>query len=332
MISAALSFAPLRCLRASIVASVFRPPAARRPSLGVRRLAGPAPEAAAVEKIGDPADPRLVLYRRQSRRDHPQYLAQVQELTGVAQAAADKAPAAVRRTLQVHYGWDCLERLVGVQAEQEDVFVASVLLRAGAPAELRRLALAVAGAGRVFEVGEGLSYDFCLDLAWGEPVRYVVVWAPRPLRRLRPPALVLDLRSSQNLGQVVRSAVLLGVRSFVLSRASWGCLNGRAGCSSAGWLYAGRFHVGEPLADAVCELRAMGLRLYAAEESFGVPVAPHGGAGWALVVGNEQQGISPEVVRLCDARVCVSQRRGASLNVAHAASICLYELGRHAGA
>ncbi|CAK9058017.1 unnamed protein product [Durusdinium trenchii] len=46
---------------------------------------------------------------------------------------------------------------------------------------------------------------------------------------------------------------------------------------------------------------------------------------WALVVGNEERGVSEEVLRCCNDFLRVPQVRGASLNVAHAAAICIYE-------
>eukprot|EP00439_Symbiodinium_sp_Y106_P044721 s2492_g5.t1 len=84
----------------------------------------------------------------------------------------------------------------------------------------------------------------------------------------------------------------------------------------------------EPLADGLRHLRAQGVRIYAAEDHFAQPVVPHGDSHWALIVGHEDDGVSQECVELSDARICVPQSQGESLNVAHAAAICLYELSR----
>ena len=76
----------------------------------------------------------------------------------------------------------------------------------------------------------------------------------------------------------------------------------------------------------VQELKQLGVCLYAAEDQFFQPVAPHqphGDRKWALVIGSEFSGVSEEIVRECDQRVCVPQQQGHSLNVAHACSICL---------
>ncbi|CAE8701788.1 unnamed protein product, partial [Polarella glacialis] len=66
-------------------------------------------------------------------------------------------------------------------------------------------------------------------------------------------------------------------------------------------------------------------------DHFSTAVAPHeplGDRSWALIVGHEEEGVSAASVALSDACVCVPQRQGESLNVAHAAAICLYELSR----
>lgn len=99
-----------------------------------------------------------------------------------------------------------------------------------------------------------------------------------------------------------------------------------------GWLYHMDFHLADPLADALHGLRAAGVKLYAAEEHFRNPVSPHlprADRNWALILGHEDRGVSEESIALSHERICVPQRGGESLNVAHAAAICLYELSRH---
>ncbi|CAK0814312.1 unnamed protein product [Prorocentrum cordatum] len=168
------------------------------------------------------------------------------------------------------------------------------------------------------------------------PCRFAVAFpVPRPLEHLAPPLLILDdVGSATNVGQAAQSACLLGVTSLVVSAATWSSLNGRAARVSHGWLYHCEFHRADSLPEALRALRAGGLRLYAAEEYFSQPVAPHSPAGdrnWALVIGSEDRGVSPEVAEQCHARVRIPQRRGASLNAATAATLCLHELSRHMG-
>merc|ERR1712032_1793284 len=96
------------------------------------------------------------------------------------------------------------------------------------------------------------------------------------------------LTSPRNIGQIVRTAIHLGITSVVASRESWACLNGRAARSSMGWLYHVDFHLAETYGDTLRELQRLGVRVYAAESNFSIAVAPHeprGDRRWALIVG-----------------------------------------------
>ncbi|CAL1151863.1 unnamed protein product [Cladocopium goreaui] len=153
-----------------------------------------------------------------------------------------------------------------------------------------------------------------------------------PIAEMVPPFVVLDgLNSASNVGQVLRTAYHLGINSVIVSPGAWSCLNGRACRVSMGWFYRMSFHVARPLSKAIQELKQLGVCLYVAENQFSQPVAPHqphGDRKWALVIGSEFSGVSEEIVQECDQRVCVPQQQGHSLNVAHACSICLYELSK----
>ena len=230
-------------------------------------------------------------------------------------------------------------------------------LRIGTPEELLALARDVASPVFVMEP-ELLMQGFQQDVPWGQDMqvqtndtktrlawrryeggaakstcRFVVVFPPSvPLAEMDPPFVVLDgLNSASNVGQVLRTAYHLGINSVVASPAAWGCLNGRACRVSMGWMYRMKFHAARPLSKAIRELQDLGNCIYVAENQFSEPVAPHeplGDKSWALVIGSEGLGVSDEIVQMCDRRVSVPQQQGHSLNVAHACSICLYELSK----
>ncbi|CAK9058121.1 unnamed protein product [Durusdinium trenchii] len=281
----------------------------------------------AVATITDPADPRVVLYRVKEHRNQRQYGEQIRKL---AKADRREQLRRLQSIVAVHYGKDCLERLKAQGSAS--TAVVSIVIMQGASAELMMLAQKVCEtcSGDLFLLAPNLVDEFCMDLAWGEPVRYAVTW-PRSseLYMMPPPFLVLDgLVSAQNLGQVVRSAVLLGIKSIILSRPTFNCLNGRACHASQGWLYYAEYFLAEDLPTSLKELQTLGICVYAAEESHPRMVSPHPDPRWALVVGNEERGVSEEVLRCCNDFLRVPQVRGASLNVAHAAAICIYELAQ----
>eukprot|EP00439_Symbiodinium_sp_Y106_P043867 s949_g5.t1 len=135
---------------------------------------------------------------------------------------------------------------------------------------------------------------------------------------------------AMNLGQLIKTARCLGVVSFVVTSAAWSALNGRAAAVSDGWMYFASFHRTESAPEALRALKQRGLRLIAAEDFFERPAAVERGQkqaeDWALVLGAEDEGVSTEALALCDTGISVPQVRGASLNVATAAALCLYEL------
>lgn len=272
-----------------------------------------------------------------------------------------KGPAPLRRlggcVTGVHYTFDCLQQLKAAKGEGRlHACLHSALLPEGTRPDL------VDACRELFPVTYILKADLFLkefgqDVPWASElvahdfessrspwrrfengglhssVRFALACPiSRELRCLRPPYLVLDgLSSDNNVGQIMRTAYSLGVTSVLVSKASWGCLNGRACRVSMGWLYFMGFHLAEDLPNTLDALKREGVRVYAAENQFSQPVAPHephGDQRWALVVGSEGSGISAPVIAACDVRVCVPQRQGQSLNVAHATSICLYELGK----
>lgn len=135
-----------------------------------------------------------------------------------------------------------------------------------------------------------------------------------------------------NAGTVLRVADAMGADGVILAGDSVDPHNGKCVRSSAGSL----FHL--PVArerdvDAVVEtIRAAGIQLLAtaadgevdlddADELLGAPSA------WLF--GNEAHGLDPEVAALADHRVRIPiHGRAESLNLATAASICLYSSAR----
>jgi len=293
------------------------------------------------EVITDPADPRLVLYRLTKNRDHREYQIQVRQLAGRAlrlDASQLSGPLGqLDCAIGVHYSWECLRRLKEAQvAGSRELFVESILVPIGTPPALLDLAASISPIVYLAEQSL-IGAEFAQEGSSRKETCNYVVACPlsKPLKEMQPPFVVLDgIGSSQNVGQILRTAYHLGINSVVVSRSTWNCLNGRACRVSMGWLYHMDFHVAEPLTDALHSIQESGVRVYAAENQFDNAVAPHqppGDRNWALVVGHEDVGVSAEILKLSDSLVCVPSQRGESLNVAHATAICLYELGRHSG-
>ena len=145
---------------------------------------------------------------------------------------------------------------------------------------------------------------------------------------LRKMIAFAGVRDPGNLGAVVRSAVAFGFTDVVLSADCVEFTNPKTVRAAMGGIFAVKFHVVEDLSSFVTVLRDTGRRVFAAELRDGAK--PIGDVGLTssdvVVIGNEGQGVPPDVSRVCDASVYIPISSAAeSLNAAVAASLFLFE-------
>ncbi len=145
---------------------------------------------------------------------------------------------------------------------------------------------------------------------------------------LRKMIAFAGVRDPGNLGAVVRSAVAFGFTDVVLSADCVEFTNPKTVRAAMGGIFAVKFHVVEDLSSFVTALRDTGRRVFAAELRDGAK--PIGDVGLTssdvVVIGNEGQGVPPDVSHVCDASVYIPISSAAeSLNAAVAASLFLFE-------
>lgn len=137
-----------------------------------------------------------------------------------------------------------------------------------------------------------------------------------------------DVQDPGNLGMIIRSAIAFGYHDLILSNKSVDLYNDKVIRSTQGAL----FQMNIIKADLVQEIKkrqqegyfvygtalknAKGLKQIQKQEKH------------ILVFGHEGKGISKEVLALCDAYIFVEMANFESLNVAAAASICMYEMSQ----
>ncbi len=140
--------------------------------------------------------------------------------------------------------------------------------------------------------------------------------------------LMLDLISkTENVGLMIRSAAALGVGSLLYPRSGPHPYGRRALRVSMG--HASKLDICgyDDLAETIDALKRRGYRLFAAEATeeatpLGVVTVPE---KWVLLMGNEGEGLAPEVCALCDETVMIEMVPDVpSLNVAVAASVLMY--------
>ena len=157
------------------------------------------------------------------------------------------------------------------------------------------------------------------------------VLAARP----RLVAVMSNVRDPGNAGTVIRAADAAGADAVILAGECVDPSNPKVVRSSVGSL----FHIpvvrSVPLADAVAELQQAGVQVLAADGAGTVELGDKGADDEALAVptawllGNEAWGLSADERDLADGVVRIPiYGKAESLNLATAASVCLYASAR----
>lgn len=140
-----------------------------------------------------------------------------------------------------------------------------------------------------------------------------------------------SITDPQNLGAIIRSAAFLGATGLVIPKDRAAPITPAVVRVSAGASEHLRCARVTNLARALDQLRSAGVWVVGAVERGGVPPERVDLAGpVALVLGNEQKGIRPLVLRGCDIVTTIPAPRSSvgSLNVAAAATALLHEAAR----
>ncbi len=146
-----------------------------------------------------------------------------------------------------------------------------------------------------------------------------------------PFVLVADsITDVRNFGAVARTAECAGIHAILIPSKGGAMLGPDAMKTSAGALHTIPVCRSENLADSIRFLKESGLKIVAATEKEGVlyhKAALQGPA--ALIMGSEDQGISPALLTLSDIRIKIPVHGNIdSLNVSAAASVLIYEFVR----
>lgn len=149
--------------------------------------------------------------------------------------------------------------------------------------------------------------------------------------RENPFLLALDcLQDPHNLGSIIRSAAGAGVDALIIPKDRSAPLSGTVYKVSAGTLASTAICQVTNLSSALQFLKKQGVWIFGAEGraekniyevDYSVPVC--------LVMGGEEKGIRPLVVKQCDTFVSIPMQRDIdSLNVAVSTAIILFEMAR----
>lgn len=143
-------------------------------------------------------------------------------------------------------------------------------------------------------------------------------------------AMLHEVRDPGNAGTVLRSADAAGAGGAVFTSSSVDVYNPKTVRATAGSLFHLPVVRGVETEVAVADVRRRGMRVYAMDadgeaDLYEIDLADP----VAFLLGNEARGLPADVARLADATVRVPlQGRAESLNLAAAATVCLFEWAR----
>jgi len=141
--------------------------------------------------------------------------------------------------------------------------------------------------------------------------------------------IMLDnITSTENIGAIARSATALGVSSYIVPKKSPHPFSRRALRVSMGYASMLKIHIYNDIFQTIKELKNRGYKIFAAEvtsdstflKDIKVPKK------WVVIMGHEGNGISNEILDICDEVVTIEMQENVkSFNVAIASSIIMYK-------
>ena len=144
--------------------------------------------------------------------------------------------------------------------------------------------------------------------------------------------LLLDgIQDPGNLGTIIRSAVAFNVDTICLSPDTVDIYNPKVLRSTQGMIFHTNIII-KSLKEIISMLKERDIPIYGTRVDYGIDVSTlreKDRKKYALVMGNEGNGVSEEILDMCDEYIYISMNPDVeSLNVGVATSIILYELDK----
>ena len=143
--------------------------------------------------------------------------------------------------------------------------------------------------------------------------------------------LLSSLQDPGNIGTILRTAAAFGVDGVILSNDCPDLYSLKVLRASMGGIFKVPIHVTQDMSGYIQKLRGLGIPVYAAAlDDRAVSICEVSlKKGCAVIIGNEGNGISEEVIEQCSQTIIIPMKPDSeSLNAAMAAGIVLWEMNR----
>ena len=142
--------------------------------------------------------------------------------------------------------------------------------------------------------------------------------------------LILDnIQDPGNMGTIIRTADSVGLSQIIVQKNSVDCYNQKVVRSSMGAIYRVNIIESQDLGKTIKELKKHKIKIYATDLKTDKSIYDVDYKKSAIIIGNEANGVSQEVLKLADERIKIPMKgKTESLNAAVATGIILYNAVR----
>lgn len=139
-----------------------------------------------------------------------------------------------------------------------------------------------------------------------------------------------DLQDPGNLGTIIRTGEGAGISGIIMSKNTVDVYNPKTIRSTMGSIYRVPFLYTENLKETICQMKALGVTVYAAHLNGNNSYAKEDYSGkCAFLIGNEGNGLRSETTELADKLIKIPMEGSVeSLNAAVSAAVLMYEVNR----
>ena len=141
--------------------------------------------------------------------------------------------------------------------------------------------------------------------------------------------IMLDgLQDPGNVGTIIRSAVAFNFDTIIVGNNTVDIYNEKVLRASEGMIYNVNI-IKKDLVDSIMDLKLKGYTIIGTKVDNGKKIEDITCNKYAFIVGNEGNGISDEILDMCDEYIYIDMNKKCeSLNVGIASSIVMYEINK----